>query len=258
MYYPQLIEAGMLYKAVPPLFSIKVGSKFKYFTEQIDIVRYIQKVFLEKNKISYVNKSPIPNKDITIFLMNNNDYIYYLERLSNTYAVDPYLLEMVLYHYMANKNSINYEKLKKEIRAAYRFMDVYKESGVVIVRGTIAKSNVLVLSDKFFNDCMNVLTILRTNQSLYYLLNGVKSTIYQIMKAYTSVTPSGIKRYKGLGEMSKEQLAESTLLANKDRTLIRYTMEDAKECLQAIREYESDKRKILDLVKEVTRDDLMD
>ena len=78
------------------------------------------------------------------------------------------------------------------------------------------------------------------------------------MKAYTSVTPSGIKRYKGLGEMSKEQLAESTLLANKDRTLIRYTMEDAKECLQAIREYESDKRKILDLVKEVTRDDLMD
>ena len=64
MYYPQLIEAGMLYKAVPPLFSIKVGSKFKYFTEQIDIVRYIQKVFLEKNKISYVNKSPIDRKSV--------------------------------------------------------------------------------------------------------------------------------------------------------------------------------------------------
>jgi DNA gyrase subunit B len=32
MYYPFLIEAGMVYKAVPPLYSIKDGKKTKYFT----------------------------------------------------------------------------------------------------------------------------------------------------------------------------------------------------------------------------------
>lgn len=258
MYYPQLIEAGMLYKAVPPLYSIKVGNKFKYFTEQVDIVRYIQKSFLEKYKMNTLKKEVISNKDITLFFMKNNDYIYHLERAANTYGVDAYLLELVLYHYILNKKKIVFDKLKKEVRSAYRFMDVYNEKGNIVVSGTIAKCNVIILSNKFFNDCKNILDIIESNDQLYYLLNGTKSTIYQIMKTYNSVTPTGIKRYKGLGEMSKEQLAESTLLSTKDRTLIRYTMDDARECLQAIREYESNTRKILDLVQEVTRDDLMD
>lgn len=258
MYYPQLIEAGMLYKAVPPLYAVKISNKYKYFTEQVDIVRYIQKAFMEKYKLADVKGSIISNKDITVFLMRNTDYIYFLEKMANTFAIDPYFFELILYHYIINKNSINFEKLKKEIKSRYRFMELSKVNGIPIVEGDITESGSLVLSNKLFEQCHNILEIIASNEQLYYLLNGTKSTIYQIMKVYDKVSPPGIKRFKGLGEMGKERLAESTLLSTKDRTLIRYTMDDAKECLQAIREYESDRRKILNLVGEVTRDDLMD
>ena len=33
MYFPQMIKAGMVYKAIPPLYSIKEGKKNRYFNE---------------------------------------------------------------------------------------------------------------------------------------------------------------------------------------------------------------------------------
>ena len=63
--------------------------------------------------------------------------------------------------------------------------------------------------------------------------------------------------FKGLGEMSYQKLAESTLHPDGNRTLIRYTLEDAKEELEAIREYESDMKKILSHIGKVSRTELM-
>ena len=76
------------------------------------------------------------------------------------------------------------------------------------------------------------------------------------MNLYESSTPSGIQRYKGLGEMSAKQMAESTLRADMNRTLIRYTMNDVKETFETIRSYESNSKLILNLCNNVTRDDL--
>ena len=126
MYFPQMIEAGMIYKAIPPLYSIKQGKKTRYFTEQIDIVRYIQKIFVQNNKMATLKKVELQNKDITVFFMRNSDYIYHLERISNTYAVEPFLLEMVLNNYVANKNKIDLTKLKKELKKEI-FINIHME-----------------------------------------------------------------------------------------------------------------------------------
>lgn len=259
MYFPQMIEAGMVYKAIPPLYSIKTsGNKTRYFTDQIDIVRYIQKLFLQNYQMKTVKGAQLENKDITVFFLKNADYIYHLERISNTYAVNPFLMEMVLIHYLSNNNSVNMSKLQKEIKSVFRFMNVEKTGSTFIVKGTIEKSNLIIINDKFIADCYHILEIMRSNDYLYYLINNEKKSIYQIMKIYDSASPSSIQRYKGLGEMDKEELAESTLYPGSDRTLVRYTLEDAKEEIQAIREYESDSKKILSLVGNVSREDLMD
>ena len=258
MYFPQMIEAGMVYKAIPPLYSAKQGKNKKYFTEQIDIVRYIQKIFLQNNKMSTLKKVELTNKEITIFFMKNADYLYHLERVSNTYAIQPYLLEMVLNHYVTNKNKIDLSKLQKEIRSVYRFMNAKKVKDSIVIEGVIDKSNLIIFNNKFLEDCHNILNIINENDALYYLINGNKKSLYEIMKIYNSSTPSNISRYKGLGEMNASELAESTLYPGSDRTLVRYTLKDAKEEIEAIREYESDTKKILSLVNKVTRDDLLD
>ena len=58
--------------------------------------------------------------------------------------------------------------------------------------------------------------------------------------------------------MPDKELAESTLYPGLNRTLIRYTMEDAKDTINLIREYESNSKKILNEVGIVTREDLLD
>lgn len=258
MYFPQMIEAGMVYKAISPLYSVKQGKNKRFFTDQIDIVRYIQKIFLQNNKMTTLKKVNLSNREITLFFMRNTDYIYHLERIANTYAIKPYLLEMVLNHYVINKNKIDVTKLQKEIKSIYRFMDVKKVKGSIIIDGVIDKSNLIIFNEKFLNDCSNILNIINENDSLYYLINGEKKSLYEIMKIYDSAAPSGITRYKGLGELDSEDLAITTLLPNSDRTLIRYTLQDAKEEIEAIREYETDTKKILGLVGTIQRDDLLD
>ena len=258
MYFPQMIQAGMVYKAIPPLYSIREGKKTRYFTQQIDIVKFIQKKFQEKYTV-VDGKNNLSYKDITVFLLKNTDYIYYLERAANTYAVDPYLLELVLNNYVSNKDKINYDKLSKEIKSKYRFMNVEKaKNGIVILKGTIDKVNTLIVSDKFINDCRSIIDIIKDNNKLYYTINGEKKSIYGIMKLYESVSPSSVQRYKGLGEMDYNELAESTLYPGSDRTLVRYTLEDIKDEIAAVREYESNPKKILGLVGNIQRDDLLD
>lgn len=258
MYFPQMIEAGMVYKAIPPLYSIKQGKNNKYFTEQIDIIRYVQKNFLEKYKMSYVKGSPLQGKEVTIFFMKNVDYIYYIDKISKTFAINTDLLELILNHYVTNKDSINFSKLQKEVRSKYRFMDVEKVQDTVIVKGTIDKCISLPIKDKFLNDCKPLIDIIKDNDCLSYDINGNLCSIYEIMKLYKASEPSNIQRYKGLGEMNRQDLAESTLYPGSDRTLVRYTLQDAKEEIEAIREYESDSKKILSLVGNVNRDDLLD
>lgn len=258
MYYPFLIADGRLYKAIPPLYSIKEGKKKKYFIDNLDYIKYIQKTFLSQNDFKGPKNEAISNNDTTKFFLRNTDYIYYLEKLANTYAVDPYLLEMVLDHYIENNNSIKIDKLKKQISSVYRFMDAYKDNKTIVIKGTIDKSNLIIFSDKFINDCTTVLNILRSNDSLHYHLNGKKTSIYSVMKAYEATTPSNRQRYKGLGEMNDGELGESTLRPDGNRTLIRYTIDSAKDAINLIREYESDTKKILNEVKYVDRDMLLD
>ena len=95
------------------------------------------------------------------------------------------------------------------------------------------------------------------------------------MKLFEKLQPSHLQRYKGLGEMDANQLAESTLLpggqtiqmlgdGNKkievtgNRTLIRYTLEDVKEEISIIRNYESDFSQLFKYVGNVSRQDLLD
>lgn len=255
-YMPQLIEAGKVYKAIPPLYGVKHNGKIKYYTDQLDFTKQLQKQFCQINKLEYVDKKDgqLSNKDIMVFLMTNEDYVYELEKMANTYAVDTRLLEMALFSYY-NKQA--FPALKKEIKKEFRFMDVTKEKNTLVYEGIIGTSNILFVNDNMLKDCKKILSIIERNKYLYYKMNGKTVSIYEIMKAFDKIVPNGLIRYKGLGEMNDYQLAESTLLPD-NRMLIRYTLENAKEEIAVIRDYESDLSKLFPLIDTVKRQDLLD
>ena len=272
LYMPQIIQAGKLYKAVPPLYSIPVGKKEEYFTANIDFVRYIQKLFVKNNDFKHMNKTPVTSKEATVFFMRNEDYIYHLERTANTFGVNPHLLEFALFeYYNKTSNSVIKKKLVKE----YRFMTYEKKYNVYAYTGIIGEANDLPMSENLIKQCKPILDMIEKNNELYYLVNGKVASIYTIMKLFEKLQPSHLQRYKGLGEMDANQLAESTLLpggqtiqmlgdGNKkievtgNRTLIRYTIEDVKEEIAIIRNYESDFSQLFKFVGNVSRQDLLD
>lgn len=258
MYFPQLIMAGMVYKAVPPLYSIQEGKRTKYFTEQIDIVQYVRKDFMNKHSFLTLKNQQIETKDVTKFFLKNADYLYFLNKVANTYAVEPYLLEMVLYNYIQNNKKIDVKKLSKSVTSTYRFMNVKVSGDIPVVIGSIDASNLIICNDKLFNDCKDILRIMESNDDLFYKVDNNICTLNQIMAIYEKSIPSSVQRYKGLGEMNKNSLKESTLYPGSDRTLIRYTMEDIKEATVAIREFESNTKKILNFTGVITRDDLLE
>ena len=269
---PQLIQAGKVYKAVPPLYSVPVGKKEEYFTANIDFVRYIQKLFSKSNDFRHMNKSVVTPKEATVFFMRNEDYVYYLERTATTFGVNPNLLEFALFEfYNKTSNSV----IKKKLVKQYRFMTYEKKYNVYAYTGIIGEANDLPMSDKLISECKPILDMIEKNKELYYRVNGKESSIYTVMKLFEKLQPSHLQRYKGLGEMDANQLAESTLLpggqtiqmlgdGNKklevtgNRTLIRYTLEDVKEEIAIIRNYESDFSQLFKFVGNVSRQDLLD
>lgn len=256
LYMPQLIQAGKVYKAIPPLYSWKNGKKVTYFTNQMDFVRFVQKMFIDNNKLSSIgSKTSMSGKDITVLFMNNEDYVYYIETLAQTYGVDPMLLELGLLSYT---NGFAMSEVKKKLKDISRFMTVEKDGSNTIFDGTIKDSNFMVLGDQMIRDCKPLIDIMNKNNTFYFDLNNKPASLYQVMKAFESSTPNGIQRYKGLGEMDASEIAVSTLLPNSDRTLIQYTLDNMKEEFEAIRTYESDRSKLLQFIGNVKRVDLLD
>ena len=139
MYMPQLLEAGKVYRAVPPLYGVNRGkNKTDYFTDRVDIVRYIQKEFSKTNKISF-NGKPLTSKELTILLTRNEDYLYEMNCIADRYSVDPELLELTLVNYLNNASPA---ALKKSIKSKYRFMDIsnHEKYKTEVVEGIIGNN----------------------------------------------------------------------------------------------------------------------
>lgn len=126
MYLPQVIEAGILCAAIPPLYSIKgKGGKNVYFTSRMDFAKYVQSVFNKSHTIaSMAGKKLTPSEAIKIFYQNA-DYAYDMNILARTFAVHPLVLEQVLFQLA---DTISFEK---EVSAAgFAQAAVAKNAGV--------------------------------------------------------------------------------------------------------------------------------
>ena len=76
-----------------------------------------------------------------------------------------------------------------------------------------------------------------------FIVNGQKVGLYDMVSMAMN-TIGNMNRFKGLGEMNADQLAESTMSPN-TRTLIQYTVDDINETTKIIRQYDSNKHMIL-------------
>lgn len=264
LYLQPIIENGFLYASVPPLYGIEEKpatknkpAQMKYFTEMIDYVKYIQGLFIKSNDLRDEKGKQIPKLEITNILYKNMDYMRELLNVSTTFAIDPLLLEYVLGNITLPLETNNISKLKKVIKAKGRFLDVRKENNTIVIDGLYNdRYHRIFLNDKFINKCGSLLDHIN-NSPKYFILNGTKITLFELMNVFDKSAPKNIKRYKGLGEMDPYQLFDSTFDPgeNSTRTLIQYTMESAKEEIELMKILNNNTRDLLNDIR-IKKEDL--
>lgn len=262
LYCPEIIKGGYLYAAVPPLYGIETGkvkgkTKMKYFTEMIDYVKYIQNLFIKSNDLRDSKNKPIPKSETTAIFYRNMDYVKNLQNISDTFAIDPLLLEYILGNITLPIESNKIANLKKTITKKGRFLDVRKENSTIVIDGLYnERYHRIFLNDKFINKCQELLDHIN-NSPKEFILNGNKITLYDLMIELKKIEPKNLKRYKGLGEMNPKQLFESTFDPSNDsaRTLIQYTMESAKEEIETMKILNNNTRELLNDIR-LKKDDI--
>jgi len=256
VYMPELLEAGMIYMAQPPLYGLSMGKgknkTMRYFNDRMDYVKYIQKEFTKKYTIKKLDGTSFTQSELSKILINNIDYVYEVDRISKRYAIDPGLLESILI--LRNETPKN---LQKKLRKIYRFMDVSTSYDTTIITGLANEQfQTIYLNNKLLDDCINIISHLNNNAHLGFIIQGKNCGLYDLMYLFDTMQPSNIERYKGLGEMNGPKLFDSTLNPE-NRTLIQYTVEDVMKTLEEIRYYESHMNELIQGIK-VSRFDIMD
>lgn len=236
MYFKDLIADGRVYLAQPPLYSINKGKGKKiFFTDKTDYIKYLQKSFSSSYKALDQNKKPLSASEITSILYNNSDYMRDLEIIAMNYAADPQLLE-----YIIRYRGMPFEWCKKFFKKHYRFMEVKKQNGVMILDGLAGDQYYTIVCGQQLFAATSYLNHYIDNSLEYYYLNDELVTLYGLMKTFYKFKPSNIQRYKGLGEMPSADLKVSTIHPDYDRSLLRLTTEDIKRDIAEIRNIQSD------------------
>lgn len=242
MYCKPLVMAGRVYAALPPLYGIPEKKGYRFFTDKLDFIKYIQKEFSKAYTIAYTdNKTVMTSKDITTLLYNNADYVTDLNKVANTYAIDPYFLEDILIN-----RKLSFDKFKSVIKKKYRFINVTKTGLAVILSGIAnEKYHEVFVNDNLYKECKDVIPYIEKSRT-EYILNGNIVSLYTVMSEFNKFMPPKLDRFKGLGEMDSNMLAPSTLRPDGDRVLIQYTFEQYEKELEEMKYINSNKNQLID------------
>ena len=260
--FPGLVESGMVYKAIPPLYGIPVGkNRTQYFADRVDYVKYMQKEFYKKNSVTDLKGKPIDPTIFSRLLIENADYIYDFSTIMERYKLNPTLLEIVLSSYIKKDK---FEVLRRRIVNEFRFINneniTYdKKTDTIKIKGLInGRIETLFYNKRFIEDCESIIEPIKKaikENHIEFLINGQKKGLYELVSMAMN-SQNSVSRFKGLGEMNSNQLRESTMDPS-TRTLIQYTVDDINETMKIIRQYDSNKKMILQKVGSVNREDLI-
>lgn len=256
LYLSPVIEAGYLYRAVPPLYGVQLAKgKYAYLKDRYEYIQYIQKIFTKSHVITTVDNKPISSKELSKILYTNIDYQYELDIVANSHAINPVLLDAVV--------TLIYQKastatMSKQLKKLFKYLEnISKVGDTLVIEGLVfSEYNTVFVNDTFIDECKNIFDIMKQNSALAYKVDGKVCSLYELMATFYQSTPKTLQRYKGLGEMDGKRLFDSTIDPN-NRTLIQYTLEDAKAEVERIRYFENNTKELLTTEK-VSRFDVMD
>jgi DNA gyrase subunit B len=255
---PELIEAGYVYIAQPPLFKVKRGKKEEYIKDEGLMVQYLMRMATADMTVKSVGANhDIEGKELAQSLESLVDLKRYRERAARRLGGDLHLLDTLLEAFGGKKGVLR--KGGTTLRKVFQSSDLMaKIEGVLAKAGfqtelssdeehglceieTVTTSGVSLSIDWNFASFVEFQKAVELYMGLEDTLaapfitgtNGASEEIDTREELLEKVLAAAkkdlsIQRYKGLGEMNPEQLWETTMNPEK-RTLLQVRIDDAVE-----------------------------
>jgi len=230
---PEIIKQGYLYKSVSPLYLLN-DTKGHFIIDKKEYVSVFEKAV--RNNIKVIDPETnivYTNNEMKELLLKNRGYLEELYRVSNHFAVNPFIIEYITI-YGDQSNFIN--KMKK------KFPELTLDEENVLSGIYEGKYQIIIL-DKIFEKRIatlrNMIRIVNDNK-IHYIVNDnhgnqVDSrgilTLGEFLTVCQKYQPEIVSRFKGLGELQPNDLWKTTL-DFESRTLIRLTMSDVLDELE--------------------------
>lgn len=239
---PGIVEAGMLYKVVPPLYKLhnKKINNSEYVENKAQFNEFIQKEIAKTNTIK-INGKKLSSKEIIKILNDNKGYLRALSKASNKNAVHPDIIEIIL----ANRG-LSTTKLQKVIKKNSKYIETSVVKGKLIVEGIFDKEfQYAVIDEHLFDKTKELISYIDACKEKYgtieFDVNGDKYSLGQMLKYFKKYEPK-VTRFKGLGEMSADQFGK-TIMDVENRNLLRLTTDDLKRDVERFAVLHSTKEK---------------
>ena len=255
---PELIERGFVYIAQPPLYCYQKGKNKHYVQTDKEALQYKTTLALD-NAALFVNPeaAPISGANLEKLFNDYNRMISLLPHLTATTHHD-IIIGMLYFTPLSDELFTNPTQLQQWAEGLVKTLPAVASEGVYFraeVHNDVSNNNIsypVIVHHIHGIDYRYALTpsllstpewqILKTiNAEVgdlvepggYVISDGRKFEVANFHQAYETLMREGfsgvkIQRYKGLGEMSAEQLSETTM--NPDsRTLLKVSVSDAME-----------------------------
>jgi DNA gyrase subunit B len=254
---PEIIERGYLYAARPPLYKVKRGQSEIFIKDEESFAEYLIQEGLKEAVLSYGNGHQSTGQDLSNFAALCHKVKDLVARLARQFPYSHIIEQMAIAGLLNSQNLTSDEKFSEEIlkNLLERLNEIpdktswtgsLNEKGEIILNSRkndvpelfILRPELVQTSEAYQ---LNILfgqlnEVFKTSPSLQ--IKDLAQTFYSASDFFKFIENQGLKgititRYKGLGEMTADQLWETTL-DPEARTLIQIKMHHAEEADEMI------------------------
>ncbi len=224
-YFKPLVQEGYIYIAQPPLYKYKKGKKEVYLKDDKALSD-----FLIENGIENFSFKGIGNNELLQILKIIAHYRLLINELERRYPIQ-YVLRFLIENDLDTHNfeilSISIENyliekkyniLKKQIDNLSIVLNVQTPLGIIETK--ITRN---LFHDNSFKECKKIFKKIQERELEFLEGKDIIASLENIEE--TTKKGAEISRYKGLGEMNKEELWETTM-SPQNRTLIQVKIEN--------------------------------
>ena len=218
---PELVKRNHVFIGRTPLYKISHGKHSKFIQDQSELDNYLFDKFCINNVILNNAGNILTETEIKHLIAECKDFKMFVEK--HSISTDKTILSLSLAYNIFQTPELFLENIQNHVDGSCQIETV--ESGIKITINSLYGKNIHIVKNYKVNWTMKDFPIIVNDEKIYDPL--------EFLKLYDKKSMSGmsIQRYKGLGEMNADELAETSLMPE-NRVLELLTSEDLEESIR--------------------------